>query len=88
MVWSIGGNATGDGEVVDGNVAFKVGDVGDYGGNVKRKSIGWCEILGWYGILKWYGSLISRTTSSTTTRSTTTSLTNSTSDRLHPSCSG
>ena len=32
MVSSMGSNATGDGEVIDGNVASKAGDVGDNGG--------------------------------------------------------
>ena len=121
MVSSMGGNDVGD--VIDGNVAFKVGDVGDNGrmkcgGEVSKGSVEYVggikvwegsvenscgmEVLG--GGVEYSGSMkvsvVKQPTACMTTRSTTTSLTNSTttspttspspstSDRLHPNCSG
>ena len=53
MVSSMEGNAVGDGEVIDGNVASKDGDVGDNG----EITCGAKVLGGWCGILVWYGSL-------------------------------
>ena len=55
----MGGNDVSD--VVDGNVASKVEDVGDNGGMTCEGEVsarGWYESMrGWCGKLLWYGSL-------------------------------